>query len=158
MSQSTPLIRHFLATLAYRTRGALRGAPASFASFDAGHGVRTPQQLLRHVNGLLEVASGALRTGDKSYRGAPQNLTWEGETARFYALLTELDAELASRTPEAKMLENLLQGPLTDALTHTGQLTLLRRLAGTPVAGENFRKADIRAGRTGPEASPETEL
>ncbi len=150
MSQSTPLIRHFLATIAYRTRGALRGAPASFASFEAGHGVRTPQQLLRHMNGLLEVASGALRTGDESYRRAPQDLTWEGEVTRFYALLTELDAELASRTPEAKMLENLLQGPLTDALTHTGQLTLLRRLAGTPVAGENFRKADIRAGQTGP--------
>lgn len=101
------------------------------------------------MNGLLEYA---LRvTGPENDDRRAPDLTWEDEVARFYELLTELDAGLSSRTPETKVLERLLQGPLADALTHAGQLTLLRRLAGAPVARENFIKADIRAGRVGAE-------
>ena len=71
------------------------------------------------------------------------------EVARFFRSLEALDAYLASDATLGWSAERLFQGPIADALTHTGQLTMLRRLAGAPVRGENYARAMITAGTVG---------
>ncbi|HKB75602.1 MAG TPA: hypothetical protein VKC58_03340 [Myxococcales bacterium] len=149
IDRNADLVRHFLAAIAYRTQKALRGAAPSFASFRAAPKVRTPHELVRHMSGVLSYA--------RSFFGdAPDPLgdmlpTFEGEILRFHGILEALGAHLAQATPlRGATLEQLLQGPLSDAMTHAGQLALLRRLSGDPVPPENFRVADIRIGNLGP--------
>src|SRR5262245_35008044 len=136
------LLRHFLAALAYRTQKALRGAPPAFASFLAGPNVRTPHELVWHMSGVV----GYARTFFTGGRWTPDQLpTFAEEVQRFHALLEELGRLLdAGGMPQDTTFERLLQGPLADAMTHAGQLAMLRRLSGSPVPPENFMLADIR--------------
>ncbi len=86
-------------------------------------------------------------------------LAWEREVARFFDTLARFDAYLASDAPLMAPPEKLLQGAIADALTHVGQLAMLRRMAGEPIRGENYAKADIAAGRVGAEqAGPRREF
>lgn len=143
MTESRRVLQHFLAALAYRTQKALRGAPESFAEFRAGTHVRTPHELLWHMTGLIGYARTFLHGGDFA---PPRLATLAEETARFHATLAALRDDLVDPRLSARLTdEQLLQGPLADAMTHVGQLALLRRLAGSPVASENFLRATIRA-------------
>jgi hypothetical protein len=150
------LLRHAVATLAYRGGKPLRGCPEGFADFRAAPGTRTPAEILAHLGDLLEWAASQVR-GKSAWRSSPP-LPWEQEKARFFATLSALDGaldgELPLGAPAAFSAEKLFQGPIADAFTHVGQLALLRRLAGAPVRGENFVRADIVAGRVGAEQSP----
>lgn len=149
MDDQRLLLRHFLAALAYRTQKALRGAPPEFATFVPVKGVRPPAELLRHMTSVLGYARTYFIGG--SYR-ADALPTLAAETARFHEVLQDLAGHLEQGTPlQGTTLERLLQGPLSDAMTHAGQLALLRRLAGSPVPPENFILADIRADRLGAE-------
>ncbi|HVH67619.1 MAG TPA: hypothetical protein VM716_07120 [Gemmatimonadales bacterium] len=141
------LLRHFLAALAYRTQKALRGAPAAFAAFRAGPQVRTPAELVRHMTSVLGYARTYFLGG--AYR--PDELpSFEAEVARFHEVLGDL-ARLIENGIDCRVSpEQLLQGPLADAMTHAGQLALLRRLSGSPVPPENFIYADISAANLGP--------
>jgi hypothetical protein len=143
------LLKHFLAAIAYRTQKALRGAPDSFAEFRAGVNVRTPHELIWHMTGLL----GYARTFFRSGVWQPEKLpTFNEEIRRFHEVLEDLGRFVEEETPRHKIsAEELLQGPLADAMTHAGQLAMLRRLAGSPVAPENFIYATIRAGNLGPD-------
>jgi hypothetical protein len=153
----TDLLRHTLATLAYRGGNALHGAPAEFAEFRAGETTRTPAQILAHIGDLLDWAL-SLAEGKESWHNSPP-LTWEQGTARFFAALETFDTRLSSDVPLACSAEGLFQGPIADSLTHVGQIAMLRRLAGCPVRGENYLKAEITAGRVGPEqAKPKFEF
>jgi DinB superfamily len=149
------LLRHAVATLAYRGGKPLRGCPEGFADFRAAPGTRSPAEILAHLGDLLEWAASQVQ-GKSTWRTAPP-LPWEQEKARFFAALAgldgALDAELAGGAPAAFSAERLFQGPIADAFTHVGQLALLRRLAGAPVRGENFVRADIVAGRVSAEQS-----
>ncbi|HKE25773.1 MAG TPA: hypothetical protein VKB88_25620 [Bryobacteraceae bacterium] len=147
------MLRHFLAALAYRTQKALRGSPDGFAVFSAGNQTRTPKDLLRHMSGVLGYARTFFIGG--VYQPRPPD-TMEGEIDRFHSLLEDVARHLDSGTPLVGITEEqLLQGPLSDAMTHAGQIALLRRLAGLPVAPENFIFADIRHDHLGPDqASP----
>jgi hypothetical protein len=151
------LLRHAIATLAYRGAKALRGAPESFGAFRVGDATRTPVQILAHIGDLLDWAL-SLAQGRAAWRdSAPQ--PWDQEVARFFAALRRLDACLASADRLGESERKLFQGPIADALTHVGQIAMLRRLAGAPVRGENYLKADIAAGRVGPEqTSPKREF
>lgn len=143
MTESRRLLQHFLAALAYRTQKALRGAPASFADFRAGPHVRTPHELLRHMTGVIGYARTMLHGGDFA---PPQLPTFAAEIERFHDTLAALRADFEDPALTARISdEQFLQGPLSDAMTHAGQLAMLRRLAGSPVASENFIFADIRA-------------
>ncbi|HEX6037884.1 hypothetical protein [Longimicrobium sp.] len=142
------LLRHTVATLAYRGGKALEGAPADFAGFTVAEGSRTPVQILAHVGDLLEWALWMAR-GEHRWRDDEPG-SWERQVARFFDGLAAFDAYLASDAPLGWSPERLFQGPVADALTHVGQLCMLRRLAGAPVRGENYAKADITAGRVGP--------
>ena len=144
---SRQLLRHTIATLAYRGGKALRGASDQFADFRAGDTTRTPLQILAHMGDLLDWAL-SMAQGKQAWRDAPP-LPWSSETERFYASLKAFDAHLASDQPLNVPAEKLFQGPVADALTHVGQLMMLRRLAGAPPRGENYFVADIRTGRVG---------
>ena len=146
------LLRHTVATLAYRGGKALRGAPASFSGFQAAPGVRTPGQILAHLGDLLDWAL-SLAKGKQEWRDSPPR-TWDEDSARFFAALKSFDDYLASGAPLATPPEKLFQGAIADSLTHVGQINILRRIAGAPIRGENYYRADIQAGRVGPEQSP----
>ncbi|MGE5245184.1 MAG: hypothetical protein ACM3SQ_13220 [Betaproteobacteria bacterium] len=146
------LLRHAVATVAYRGGKALRGAPQGFAEFRAREGTRTPGEILAHVGDLFDWAL-SLAQGAEVWRdSAPQG--WDADVARFYTALGRFDARLGSDAALACAPERLFQGPVADALAHVGQIAMLRRMAGAPVRGENYFKAEIRAGRVGPDQAP----
>jgi hypothetical protein len=149
---SVPLFRHAVATLAYRGGKAIRDAPPSFATYRAGSNSRTPVEILAHVNDLLDWMDGFLTGVHKWHVSAPG--AWTDEVTRFHSALVRVDQRLEAPLIADLSLERLFQGPVADALTHVGQLTLLRRLAGAPVRGENYYLADIESGRVGPDQSP----
>ena len=144
-------VRHTLATLAYRGGKAVRGAPPEAAAFRCGATTRTPLQILSHVNDLVDWAQSLCEGQQRWNTSLP--IAWDDEVMRFFAGLDRLDAFLASDRPLGCAPEQLFQGPIADALTHVGQIALLRRLAGAPVKGENYFKADIAKGRVGPDQS-----
>jgi hypothetical protein len=141
-------LRHTVATLAYRAAKALRDAPAQFSGFRAGEGSRSAGEILAHVGDLLDWALWLAR-GEKRWQDSkPQS--WSEDTERFFAALTAFDEYLASGAELHTTAEKLFQGAVADALTHVGQIAMLRRLAGARVRGENYYVAKIEAGRTGP--------
>jgi hypothetical protein len=143
------MLRHTVATLAYRGGKAVRDVPPDVASFRIGERTRTPAEILAHVGDLLDWAVSLARGERRWNDSAP--LPWEHETARFFDGLARLDALLASEGPLTVTTEQLFQGPIADALTHVGQIAMLRRLAGAPMRGENYFLAEIAAGRVGPD-------
>ena len=140
MPEKNSLLRHFLATLAYRTDKALDGAPGDFGKFSAGQGVRTPCELIRHMTDLVGWTA-ARFSGEEWENGSPDSLSVE--RGRFETSLRELNHRMSSLDLDPDKTQRLLQGPLADAMTHAGQLALLRRLAGSPLPRENFYKATI---------------
>jgi hypothetical protein len=151
------LLRHTLATLAYRGGKALRGAPAEFADYRAMPGGRTPVEILAHMGDLFDWALKLAGGKPEWHSAAP--LPWDQEVARFFAVLEAFDRRLASGEPLGCSAEKLFQGPIADALTHVGQLAMLRRMAGCGMRGENYFRATITAGRVGPDqAAPAFEF
>jgi hypothetical protein len=153
MTSDTPdgkraLLRHCLATLAYRGGKAVRGMPAAAAAVAVHPGARSPLQILAHVGDLLAWAL-SIAQGRQEWHVADP-LPWHEEVARFHAGLSKLDALLAGADPLHAEPERLFQGPIADALTHVGQIAMLRRMSGAPVRGENYYKARIESGVVGP--------
>ena len=150
-------LRHTLATLAYRGGKAVRNAPESFADFGAGDAGRTPRQILAHIGDLMEWAL-SIAKGQQTWRDS-KPLTWNQEVERFHAALKNFDDYLASNEPLHDAVEKLFQGPIADALTHVGQIAMLRRMAGARISGENYHMAEMVAGRVGAEqAKPKREF
>lgn len=141
------LLRHTVATVAYRGGKALRGAPEGFAAFKVGDTSRTPAQILAHMGDLFDWAL-HLAQGQPSWRDSTP-LAWDREVERFFSTLRAFDDFLASDATLGCSADLLFQGPVADALNHVGQVNMLRRLAGSPVKGENYFKAEIVAGRVG---------
>ena len=151
------LLRHTVATLAYRGGKAVRNAPAGFADFRGCESGRSAGQILAHVGDLLDWGL-SIAQGKQSWKNS-EPLPWDRETARFFEALKSFDDYLASAEPLHVPAEKLFQGPVADALTHVGQIGMLRRMAGAPVKGENYFVADIAAGRVGTEqATPKMEF
>jgi hypothetical protein len=145
-------VRHALATLAYRLGKVLCGTPEDFRDFQAAPSLRTPGQILAHIGDLMDWALSQVE-GRKQWRDSePRN--WEQEIARFFAALEALDQRIAAQGLGAASAEKLFQSAIADVLTHTGQLALLRRMAGIPVRPENYAAADIAQGRVGAAQSP----
>ncbi|MDH4157281.1 MAG: hypothetical protein OEW00_08400 [candidate division Zixibacteria bacterium] len=146
---SRDVLRRHLATLAYRTQHALTGAPDGFADFDVGNGVRTPHQIMSHMLAMVEATSERY-LGKKIERSG--EVPWEEAISRYHSALADLDKALAAvEAPDSDTVLRLFQGPWLDAMTHVGQLMMLRRLAGAPVSGANYYRADIKDGQLGPE-------
>jgi hypothetical protein len=149
---SRALLRHTLATVAYRGGKAIRDAPEPFWAFRVAPGSRTPIEILTHIGDLFDWAM-SLADGQHVWHDATP-LPWRKEVARFFETLRRFDDRLASETPLGCAPEKLFQGPIADSLTHIGQITMLRRIAGTPIRGESYYRADIVAGRVGSEQAP----
>ena len=145
------LLRHTVATLAYRGGKAVRNAPSDFKDFRVADDARTPGQILAHIGDLLDWAL-SIAAGKQTWQNSTP-LEWEDETARFLAALEAFDSYLASDQPLDSPVEKLFQGPIADALTHVGQIAMLRRIAGSPIKGENYFGAQIEMGRVGADQS-----
>jgi hypothetical protein len=141
------LLRHTVAAVAYRAGKALRGAPDHFASFHIGDKTRTPAQILAHMGDLFDWAL-SIAKGQQTWRDSTP-LPWDSEIERFFTAVKKFDDQLASDEPLHGSTEGLFQAPVADALSHIGQIAMLRRLAGSPIKGENYFKSDIAAGRVG---------
>jgi hypothetical protein len=140
-------LRHAVATLAYRAAKTMRGAPASFATFKASPSTRTPVEIVAHLGDLFDWALSMARGDQRWTTATPQ--PWPAECARFFAALKAFDDQLASKSPLGYEASRLFQGPVADALTHTGQLAMLRRMSGAPMKGESYNRADVAPGRVG---------
>jgi hypothetical protein len=143
------LLRHALATVAYRGGKAIRNAPEDFAVFHVDEGVRAPGQILAHIGDLMDWALSIAMGSQKWHDSKP--LAWEKEVERFFASLKKFDDYLASAEPMHTTPEKLLQGPVADALTHVGQIAMLRRIGGEPMKSESYYDADVALGRVGAE-------
>ncbi len=146
------IIRHTVATLAYRAAKTIRGAPESFATFRLTPTSQTPVEIVAHMGDLFDWAYTMIAGQTKWNTATPQE--WHKECARFFAALEKFDETLASGNPIRYELTRMFQGPIADALTHTGQLAMLRRLHGSPMKGESYNRADIVIGRVGFEQTP----
>ena len=145
------MLRHTVATLAYRGGKAVANVPPDFSAFRPTESSRSAGQILAHIGDLLDWAL-RLARGEHTYKEiAPQS--WDEDVARFFAALQALDAALASDDELGSPIEKIFQGPIADALTHVGQIALMRRLASTPIRGENYFVAEIVKGRVGKEQS-----
>jgi hypothetical protein len=143
------LLRHAVATVGYRGGKALRGAPESFATFRIGEATRAPVKLVAHIGDLFDWSL-TMAKGKQAWKES-EPLAWDQEVERFFGTLKAFDEYLASGEPLHGSIEMLLQGPVADALTHIGQLAMLRRVVGAPIRSEAYVIADIVAGRTGAE-------
>lgn len=152
MDGKRELLRHAVATVAYRGGKALRDAPASFAAFGAEQSPRPPVKIVAHLGDLFEWALSQARGAEAWHDSPPRG--WDLEVARFFDALARFDEYLASDAPLALTAEQLFQGAVADALTHVGQLAMLRRMAGAPIRGENYARAAITAGRVGDDQAP----
>jgi hypothetical protein len=146
------LLRHAVATVAYRAGKVLRDAPPDFAAFRPVADVRSPVEILAHMGDLFDWAIGLVEGRSEWHDATP--LPWDDEVARFFACLGVLDRALSSDAALGFPAEAIFQGPIADALTHVGQIALLRRMAAKPIRGENYLQADIAAGRVGPDQAP----
>ena len=147
-----PMLRHTLATLAYRAGKALRDTPDGFGDFRPVEGGRKAVEILAHMGDLFDWAL-TMAEGDAVWNESPP-LPWDAEVARFFAALERFDARLAREATPAQPATLIFQGPVADALTHTGQLAMMRRMAGAKMRGENYFRADIVAGRVGEKQAP----
>lgn len=146
------LLRHTVATLAYRGGKAVLNAPDGFATSRVNDTTRTPGEILAHIGDLLDWTL-CVAQGEYVYKESSP-LPWEEGVTRFFAALKTFDSYLASEAPLGSSTEKILQGPIADVLTHVGQIAMLRRMAGAPVRGENYFRAEIAIGRVGPEQAP----
>lgn len=145
MDLKRELFRHLVASLAFRAKVAIADAPSDFADFKLSETIRTPGEILAHLGDLLQ-GSLFLMKGEMVYlNSAP--LAWEDEIKRFFSAVNEFDAYLASDAPLNQPIEKITQGPISDALTHVGQIVMLRRAARIPVKSEGYFAAEIVPGK-----------
>jgi hypothetical protein len=152
MDEKRALLRHAVATVAYRGGKAVREAPASFAAYSPDGTPRTPAKILAHIGDLYDWALSQARGAEAWTDSTP--LEWDREVERFFAALQRFDDYLASDAPLAVTPEKLFQGAIADSLAHVGQIAILRRLSGAKMRSENYSRADIVTGRVGAEQTP----
>jgi hypothetical protein len=152
MADTRAFLRHTLATMAYRGGKAIRNAGPSFAEYGSAETSRTPAKILAHIGDLMDWGL-AMSEGRREWHDSVP-LAWEKECERFFAALKKFDDYLASEKPLEVSAERLFQGPIADALTHIGQIAMLRRMAGVPMKGENYFVAEVTVGRVGADQAP----
>jgi hypothetical protein len=147
MDDKRALLRHTVATVAYRGAKAVRDAPETFATFSPDGSQRTAGKILAHIGDLFDWALSQAKGAEAWTDSTP--LDWSREVDRFFGTVRRFDEFLASDAPLAVAPERLFQGAIADSLTHVGQLAMLRRLSGAKIKGENYSRADIVSGRVG---------
>ena len=149
---TTRLMRHLVATIAFRASRALRDAPDGFDDVRLADDGWCARELLLHMSNVLAFAYATITQTD---RVKHELRDWHGEVDRFYGILGDIDARLATGASlEPGMDLKLVQGPFADTLTHVGQLLSMRRRCGSPIPATNYIKADIRTGVTALKEQP----
>ncbi|MCW4051869.1 MAG: hypothetical protein NWE78_01500 [Candidatus Bathyarchaeota archaeon] len=148
MTNKSEMLRHFLASIAYRATKAIKNASETYPNFYIGKEVKTPQEILHHITGVLTYAHSFYERYDTTHFNMK---SWDAEINEFYNILSKLDKSLQEKKPNEVTEEQLIQGPLSDSMAHIGQMLILRRMADSPVSSENFIFADIRKGEVGPD-------
>lgn len=138
------LLRHLVATLAFRGGIAISDAPENFGKFRAGANARSAGEILAHIGDCIQ-GSFYLMKGELVYLQSPAQ-SWTEDVKRFFAVIEEFDLHLASGALLAQPIEKIMQGPIADALTHVGQIVMLRRLAENPIRAESYFTVEIKAG------------
>jgi len=138
------LLRHMVATVAFRCSIAVDGAPLGFEDFRASGSTRSPAEILAHLGDLIEGTHYLLQGKFVSLVSKPSS--WDEEVTRFYSAVRSLDSFLTSDEPLAHPVEKFVQGPIGDALTHVGQIVMLRRIFGAPVRQEPYFTIEIIPG------------
>jgi hypothetical protein len=152
ISSATAVIRHAIATIVYRGSKTLRDVSPDFATYRVKPDSRSPVEIIAHIGDLFDWSLSMLKGEEHWHASAPQE--WDFEIRRFFVSVGAFDAYLAGGAIPACPLDRLFQGPIADAMTHVGQLAMLRHLFGAPIIGENYFKADIRIGQVGPAQPP----
>jgi hypothetical protein len=149
-------LRQLAATLAYRAAKVLRDLPPDFSTFSIAPNARTAVQIVAHMGDLMKWATWLAR-GEHIWKAEGSD-DWDGEVDRFFALLAEVDALIEADEFKGSV-EKLIQGPFADALTHVGQLSMMRGAAGLAVRPESYARAEIVPGRVGrDQAAPKAEF
>ncbi len=149
---SRAVLRQLAATLAYRAAKVLRDAPPGFGQQTFGSSTRQPVRIMAHMADLMSWGV-SMAAGGKEWQAEGSD-DWATEVDRFFTGLAALDAAIAADGPFAGSIEKLIQGPFADALTHVGQLSMLRGMAGAAVRPESYARATIVAGRVGIDQAP----
>jgi hypothetical protein len=152
MSAAEVVLRHFVATLAYRAAKVLRDVPSEFGKASFGSTTRRPVLIVAHLADLMSWAI-TMTQGDVKWRAEGSD-DWDVEVKRFFSGLFILDRMLGEKSLDDSAVEQLIQGPIADALTHVGQLAMLRGMAGHPLRPESYARAEIVRGRVGPVQAP----
>jgi len=151
--ETTRVLRHLVATIAFRASRSLRDAPAALESVCLADGGMTARELILHMTNVMAFALATVTGTERLHHDA---LDWQGDIDRFYSLLAQVDAKLAEGAAmEPGMDLKLVQGPFADALTHVGQLHAMRRMAGAPGPPTNYIRADVKIGRIALKDQPE---
>ena len=138
-------LRHTLSTIDYRFQKSVKYVDDDFGDFTIGNGVRTPNEILSHMFQILN-GTRIYILEEKYQREPPEKLNLKLEIERFKIELKHLDEVLSEKELEMNYSKRLLQGPLSDILTHIGQISMLSRLNNNPIVGEDFSAAKIQTG------------
>jgi len=146
------MLRHTVATLAYRAGKVLRDVPADFATFRAAPGSRSALDIVSHMGDLMAWAERFARGEARWEAGGVGD--WPAAVDQFFARLAAFDAALADAAATSYPAGVMFQGPIADSFTHVGQLALMRGMAGAAVRPESYARATIAAGRVGRDQAP----
>src|SRR5215212_5056501 len=102
-SSPTDLLRHTLATLAYRAEKALRDPPPGFEAFRPATGCRPALAIVAHMGDLMEWGE-RMAHGERRWESVPQP-SWDAAVDRFFRAVAALDGALAAGVSEALPLE-----------------------------------------------------
>jgi hypothetical protein len=138
-------VRHFLATIYYRGIKYLSVDDITFNAFNPKNGIRTPAEILNHINGLLLYIQSFFIKHTNTH---PEQQSFIKEVKRFKSVIQMLDSTILSNDLTPQMTyEQLLQGPLADIMLHIGELSMQRKYSGNPADDiENYINADIKIG------------
>lgn len=120
----------------YRLEKSIRNADEKYFDFKPGKESRSPNEILSH---LIDVGNYTFSMLDKPYSTNKESTLSTKVNENFLVLKSVLSKEVINDT----MSKRLINGPLSDTLTHIGQLAYLRGLHGSPIGHENYSKADI---------------
>jgi len=135
-------LRHSVATIDYRFAKVIEGQEAHFGEFSAGEGCRTTNQIINHMFEVLH-ATRVFIEEERFIKDKAAELGFSEECTRFQEELKQLDVSLSNNELPINFGKRLIQGPISDIFTHIGQISMMSRLNGKAIEGEDFSSAPI---------------
>ena len=137
-------LRHTIATIDYRFQKSIKNAKDNFGDFNLGKGGRSTNEIINHMYFVLSSTT-IFILEERTQKESPEKLNLNLEIDRFNAELKSLDKVLSENELSMNYSKRLLQGPLSDILTHIGQISMMSRLNNNPIEWEDFSSAEINS-------------